>query len=230
MSVLLSDIINQAFEDLGVIRPGESVSAALSASALLVLTQRWALNCMEKTFGVQWYHQTFTLTAGTSAYTVGLAGSLTATAEPVQIVSWRSVSGNFESAGDVIGFEEFDAKWQNAHAEAAVLAKAVASDNAIPKGIRVAPVPATSPGSLILTYYAPMPAFSILSDAAPTQPGYQDFLHNDLAIALYPRYARAGAQSLQALGVNRQNALGIITALNARIQGLQQAPQVQQGG
>lgn len=104
---LVSDIINQAFEDLGVIRPGESISGSLQASAFLVLQQRWALNCLEKTFSTQWYHQTFVLTAGQSTYTVGMGGSLVATANPIQIVSWRSVSGGFESSGAVISFDEF---------------------------------------------------------------------------------------------------------------------------
>lgn len=230
MSVLASNIVDQAFEDLGVIRPGESVTSALQNSAFLVLQQRWALNMLEKTFGTQWYHQVFTLTAGTSVYTVGTAGTLAATADPVAIVGWRSASGNFESAGDIISFEEFDAKWQNSHAEASVLAKAVAADGGYPnKTIRVAPVPATSPGSLILDYYSQMAGFAILSDPAPVAPGYQDFLHNDLALALYPRYARATAISLQALAANRKNALEIITGLNARILGLQQAPPPQQG-
>lgn len=224
------ETIAQAFEDLGVIRAGETPSTALNNSAFLVAQQRWALNCAEKTFGTQWYHQAFTLTAGTSVYTVGTGGTLVATADPIQIVSWRSASGSFESAGDVISFEEFDQKWQNPNGESAVLVKAVAADGSVPsKIIRVAPIPAASPGSLILTYYALMAQPSIITDATPTAPGYRDFLHNDLAIALYPRYARAGAQSLQALAANRQNALGIITALNARIQGLQQAPPAQGG-
>lgn len=225
MTALASDIINQSFEDLGVIRPGETISSNLQNSAFLVLQQLWALNCIEKTFGTQWYHQTFTITAGTSVYTVGTGGSLASTADPVELVSWRSVSGSFESAGEIISFEEFDQKWQNINAESAVLAKAVASDGSVPsKTIRIAPVPASGPGSLILTYYALMPIMAILSDPAPTQPGYQDFLHNALAVELYPRYARTGAQSLQVLAANKQNALSVITALNARILGLQQAP------
>ena len=231
MSVLISDIIGLAFNDLGVTRPGETATTAMSTQALMILIQQWQLNSLEKTFGTNWYHQTFTLVAGTSVYTVGVGGTLVATADPVGIRSWRSVSGNFESAGDIISFDEFDQQWQNKNAESSVLAKAVASDASVPsKTIRVAPVPAASPGSLILTYYAQMPAFALLGDNAPTQPGYQSFMHNDLAIQLYPQYARAGAQSLQALAANRQAALGIITALNADIMGLVQAPAPQQQG
>jgi hypothetical protein len=230
MSVLWSQILDQAFEALGVIRPGESVTSSIQNSGFLVLQQVWASNCIEKTFGTQWYHQTFTLTAGTSVYTVGTGGTLVATADPVQIVGWRSVSGLFESAGPVISFEEFDAKWQNAHAESAVLVKAVAADGSVPsKTIRVAPVPATSPGSLILDYYALMAQPALLSDPSPTAPGYQEFMRNAVAIALYPQYARAGAQSLQALAANRQTALSLITGLNAQIHGLQQAPPPQAG-
>lgn len=229
MATLVSDIINQAFEDLGVIRPGETITGNLQASAFLALQQRWALNCLEKTFSTQWFHQTFGLNGGVSAYTVGIGGALAATANPIEIVSWRSVSVAFESAGDIISFEEFDAKWQNFYSEGSVLAKMVASDSGYPlKTIRVAPVPATPPGNLILTYYGVMTQFATVGDALAFAPGYEDFLHNDLALALYPRYARAGAQSLQALQGNRQNALQVITALNARINGLVQAPPPQQ--
>jgi len=226
MATLVSDIINQAMEDLGVIRPGESISGALQASAFLVLQQRWALNCLEELFSTQRYHQSFTLAAGTSVYTVAASGgSLTSTVYPIRIVGWRSVSGSFESSGQVVSFEEFEGKVANAFAESSVLAKMVAADGGYPlKTIRVFPVPATSPGSLILDYYGQMTQFAAVSDSLAFAPGYEDFLHNDLAVALYPRYARAGAQSLQALAANRQSSLGIITALNAAIQGKVQAP------
>jgi len=218
-----ANLIDQVFNQLGVTRPGESVSSPIQAAAFLSAQQRWALNCAEQSFTTAWYHQAFGLTGGVSAYTVGTGGSLTATANPIRITAWRSISGGFESAGDVISFEALEAQAQNTHAETSVLVKAMAADGAYPnKNIRVFPPPSGS-GTLILDYYGLMTQPSAVSDAVNFGPGYENFIVNDLAMELYPQYARQGAVSLQAIAANRQNALGVITALNARILGLQQA-------
>lgn len=224
MSTLVSDSINQTFEDLGVIRPGEAITSALQASAFLALKQRWALMSLEKTFTTAWYHQTFALTAGQQAYTVGVGGSLTATADPIGIIAWQSASGNFKTGGSVMSFEQMENIAKDALGSSSVLASAVAADGAVPsKNLRVFPTPAAG-ASLTLDYWGQMTQFATVGDALSFGPGYEAFLHNDLAIELYARYARQGATSLQALQANRQNALDIITRLNAQILGMQQAP------
>lgn len=229
---LVSDIINEAFEDLGVIRPGETITSALQASAFLVLQQRWALNSLERAFVNTIKHQTLTVTAGTSLYTFGTGGTLVATATPIRITGWASVSGAFRNGGRPVSHEEFALKVKDPIGGASVLITDLAADNAYPSiNVRVFPVPASSPGSLILDYWTVLTAFAAVSDSlAGLAPGYEEFLHNDLAIGLYPRYARAGAQSLQALVANASNAKGTIMALNASILGLQQAPAQGEGG
>jgi hypothetical protein len=226
MSLLVSDVINSAHEDLGSIRPGETLSSAVQQSSFLVLQQRWATMSLEKAFTTAWYHQIFTLTAGVTAYTVGVGGSLTSTADPLGIIAWQSVSGNFKNGGSIMSFEQMENYAKDAIGSSSVLAAAVAADGAVPsKNIKVFPTPASSPGSLALDYWGVMTQFSAVTDVVNFGPGYADFLHNDLAIALYPRYARTGGQTLTALAANRQNALDIITRLNATILGLQAAPQ-----
>ena len=124
-----------------------------------------------------------------------------------------------------MSFAQFHSMAKDPIASTSILAEAVAADGAVsPKNLKVWPTPAAAPGSLILDYWGAMTQLATVSDMLTFGPGYQDFMHNDLAIALYPRYARTGAQSMQALGVNRQNALDIITRLNAAIMGMQQAP------
>ena len=229
MATLVSDVINVAFNDLGVTRPGETVSSAIQAAAFYILQQRWALMSLEKLFTTAWYHQGFTLTAGVESYTVGTGGSLTATADPIGITAWRSESGNFKNGGSILSFEALDNLAKDAVGTQTVLAQAVAADGAIPsKNIKVWPTPAAGPGTLFLDYWGKMTQFATVGDSLNFGLGYEDFLHNDLAIALYPQYARTGAVSLQALGTNRQNALDIITRLNAGILGMQQAPPPQQ--
>lgn len=216
-------IINQALENLGVIRPAETISPDLLASCFLALQQRWDLMSLDQLFTYAWYHQQFAMTAGTSAYTVGLAGTLTATADPIRIVGWRSQSGNFSNAGTPISFEQFEANVKDPLSTTSVLAQVVAVDGQVPtKNIRVFPVPATSPGAMILDYFGKMVALATTGQTLSFGPGYEDFMHNDLAVLLYPRYARQGALSLQALNANRENALNLIRGLNASIQGLGQ--------
>lgn len=222
---LVSDIINQIFESLGVIRPGETITGALQASAFLVLQQRWAAVTLDRVFSNAVYHQQFPLTAGVTAYTVGTAGSLVATANPIAITAWQSISGNFKSGGSVVSFEEFDAKVSDPLGASSVLAQLVAADQAWPsKNIRVFPTPAAGPGNLVLEYTGQMTQLAAVTDALTFAPGYDHFLHWDGAVVMYPRYARTGAMSLQSLMKNAEDARNFIMSNNARILGLVPAP------
>lgn len=230
MSTLVSDVINEAFESLGVIRPGETITGNLQASAFLALQQWWEGVTVDRVFSNAVYHQQFSLAAGTTAYTVGTGGSLVATANPIAITAFTSISGNFRSGGVVISFEEFDAKVTDPLAASSVLAQVVAADQAWPsKNIRVFPTPATSPGALILEYTALMTQFAAVSDALAFGPGYANFLHWGLAELLYPRYARTGAMSIQAIQKNAADAKNFIMSNHARILGLVPAAPPQQG-
>lgn len=223
--MLVSDIINQAFEALGVIRPGEAVTTAIQTSAFLVLGERWALAQLDRAMSNQVFHQSFTLTAGTSIYTVGTGGSLVSTANPIRITGWASVSGNFRNGGSPMSFEEFAAKIKDPLGASTVLVQELAADNAAPPiNIRVFPTPAASPGALILDYFGQMTQFATVGDTLSFAPGYNEFLRTDLAMALYPQYARATALTMQALAQNLANAKNTIRALNAEILGLVQAP------
>jgi hypothetical protein len=229
VATLVSDIINAAFEDLGVIRPGESVSSAIQTSAFNLLNQRWASTSLERLMNNTVVHQTFTLTGGTSTYTLGTSGTLVATITPVRVISWASVqSSGFRNGGECISHETFAKQIKDPLAATSVLASAVAADNAYPViNLRIFPVPASFPASLILDYYGRLTAFTAVSDSlAGLAPGYEEFLRSDLAIAMYPRYARTGAMSLQSLQANAMQARKNIMELNASIAGLM--PQQQQ--
>ena len=152
-----------------------------------------------------------------------------ATADPIRITAWRSQSGNFANSGQCIPFEQFEATVKDPLSTTSVLAQVVAADGNIPsKNIRVFPVPATSPGALILDYFGKMTQFAAVSDALAFGPGYEQFIRKDLAITMYPAYARSGAITLQALTASRDAALNIIRQNNAAIQQLgAQAPPAQ---
>lgn len=228
----IANVIAGAFEDLGVIRPGESISGlAIETSAFLTLQERWALASLDRAFVNTIKHQTLTLTAGTSLYTFGTGGTLVATATPIRVTGWAQVLGNIRRGGVPISHEEFAATFKDELGSTSQFVSHLAADNAYPSiNIRVGPVPAASPASLILDYWSQMAQFAAVSDSlASLAPGYEVYLRNDLAIGLYPAYKRENSKSLEVLGTNAQNAKQTIMALNASILGLRQAPAPQQG-
>ncbi len=218
-----ADIIDQAFIDLGVIQPGEAITAAMLANAFAVINQLLSSWSAEDLMAFNWYQQVLTLTAGTSAYTFGAAGSLVSTARPVRIINWKSsISTNFANGGAVISFEEFRTKNQNPTGRRSVLAEMVAADQNYPAlNIEVFPTPDTSPGSLTLGYWGSITAFAATSTTVTLPDGYEEALHSNLAIALAPQYARVGGVTPE-LAALAQNSKAAIITKNAAILGKQQ--------
>lgn len=224
MATLVSDIIDQAFIDLGVIQPGETITAAMLANAFLVLKQMYSGWSADRLMAYLIYHQAFTLVAGTSKYTVGTTGSLVATARPVAITGWQSAIGNISTGGVVMNFDEFRAKYQNLTGKRSQLAEAVAADFLFPNiNIEVYPTPDTSPGTLTLDYYSPLVEFAATSTSLTLPDGYEAALHTNLALALAPQYARVGGVTPELLKA-AQDAKAFIVQKNAAILGLSQAP------
>lgn len=222
MATTVTNIIDMAFNDLGVTMPGETVSAGISGAAFLVFQQLMASLSVEQVMNYVFYHQIFTLTAGTSGYTVGTAGSLTATANPQRITGWQSVSGNFRNGGPIISFEQFHATVKDPIASRSILAQVVAADQLYPSiNILVWPTPDTSPANLQLDYYASLPTYSAVGDTVTLPDGWILMLHYQLALMLAPQYARVGGVP-ESLAADAQNAKAAIAAKNAAIIGLTQ--------
>ncbi len=224
MSTLVSDIITQSFVDLAVIQPGETISSDMQANAFLVLNQMWSQWSAERTMAYLVVHQTFTITAGTSKYTLGTAGTLVASARPVQVTGWSQGSGNFSTGGDVLGFDEFRSKTLNATGRRSVLAELMAADDGFPNiTIELFPTPDTAPGSLTLDFTTPLVAFPATSTSLTLPDGYEAALHFNLAVALAPQYARANGIT-QELAANAQNTKASIVQKNAEIIGIAPTP------
>jgi hypothetical protein len=226
MSVLVSDIINQAAVYIGLMRPGGTLTSLIQNDFLARLQAMWMSAGADELISNAWYHQSFTLTAGTASYTVGPAGSLSSTVSPSRIVGFQSVSGTFRSQGKVLSFQAFDEQVQDAIGSSAVLAQVVATDNAWPAaGLRVFPVPATGPGSLWLDYYGQMIALATTGqDITALAPEYQLFLWTNLAMLCYPIWARAGFDPTVLIGMAKM-AKDTITAKNRIILSAGTAPQ-----
>ena len=109
MSTLVSDVIDAAFGDLGLLPFSTTVNSVVQADAFARLNLLWAAWSTDETIGNGQYHQTLTLTAGTSVYTFGTAGTLVATATPIRIYGAQSLSpaGNFRNPVKIVSFAGF---------------------------------------------------------------------------------------------------------------------------
>ncbi len=225
MSVLVSELIDEAFIDLGVIQPGETISSSMLQNAFLMLKQMVSSLSTERAMNYVAQHQTFTLAAGTSIYTVGTAGSLASVAQAIMITAWNASFGNFSTGGQIISFDEFRAKTLNATARRSILPELVAADQAFPNiNLEVFPPPDVNPGTLRLDYFSPIPVFASTATSLTLPDGWELMLHSNLAVKLAPQYARTSGITPE-LAALAQNSKEAIMQKNAAILGLTQGPQ-----
>lgn len=224
MAITVAELINKSLVDLGVLRPGASPSTTIRDDCFTRLNEMWEGWGIDETLTNAQYHQTLTITAGTTAYTFGTGGTLVATALPIRVYGAQSVSGNFRNPVQVVSFKEFDSIVKDPVSSTSVLASILAADNANPSiNLRVFPVPATAPGSLVLDYWGAMTAFAAVGSTVAVAPAYEDALHWNLAMALLPQYGRVGVDAA-AIAANAAGSLAKIQNLTKSIMG-SSAPQ-----
>ena len=227
---LVSDIINQAFLDIGGYAVGETITGAEQTDAFLRLNQMLSSWSTEQLTCPDFQHEEFSLTAGTNLYTLGPAGSLVTSARVLRITGGQSVSGNFRSALKIMSFDQFAATIADPLSGATVLGEVLAVDGSFPSiNLRIHPMPAASPGGLWLDFWSAIAQFVTVGDTVTLPDGWQDALHFNLALRLYPQYARAGGID-PTLAANAQTTKGALNALNAQILGMMQAPPPPSGG
>lgn len=184
-------LINKSFQQIGVIQAGDDISStSMETDAFERLIQMIANWSNDKDMVNAWYHQTFSLTSGTPTYTLSVGGTLNATATPVRVTGWASVSGNFRNGGVPISHDEFAATFKDPIGTRSDLAAFVAIDNAVPMNVRIGPTPGSSPGSLILDYWAALTPPATITDTVAYAGGYEEAIYSNLAVILYPNYAR----------------------------------------
>ncbi len=248
MANLVSDLIDEAFIDLGMTQPGVSVSSATQLNAFRMLNQmllNWSAEGLT-VFGK--VLQTFALSAGTSAYTLGSGGSFATTGSlrAQKVIAWLATSGDMREGGAPLSMEEFGAACVAAQASlAALYAEAategvvttvpsplvapvpllVGCDTAFPLiNVRVFPQPSSSPGNLELAYWVPIVAFATVGDGLTgLPPGYEAAIHYNLAVQLAPQYSRTGGPD-QILAANAQNSKAAIVEQNRMITGAAAQP------
>lgn len=218
MSTTAGGIINEAFCDLGVIRPGEGVSATVMADCLMRLNQRLAAHSIEQLMAQTHVHTQYALQQGIVRYSMGVGGTFFTTSRPLKVTGWRANYGNFYSSGPVLTFDELQAASRDSLGSTTSIPSAVGADTAYPLiNVGVYPPPSSAAGTLELSYWAALTQFIASTDAVNLPDGWEDFLHWDLAVALLPRYGRQGVDPTVLLS-NAQQAKAKIADLNRSTQ------------
>ena len=229
MATLVSEIIQQAFEDLAVVQVGEAISTALQTSGFIRLNQMLASLSAEGATVFTQVLQTFALSSATTNYTVGPTGSLVTAKRAQKITSWKATSGAFVSGGPVLDITSFDAtaqalylKFSEAVLPFYVLPSviftgsqcplALGADSAYPL-INLRVYPATS-ALLELGYWTPVDQFTGVGQTVDLPSGWVDMLHWNLAVELFPQYERVGGLS-PALAAKAQDSKAVLIMQNA---------------
>lgn len=217
MSVIWNDLIDQAFVDLGVIRPGENITTTMRTAAQVLFNELLSSLSTEGAMAYQQIMQAFSLTAGTTNYTLGSGGNFATTGglRAMKVTAWRAYySGVLMGGGRVLSMEEFGTIAIQVAGELSAIPKAVAADTAYPLvNVRIFPPPSATPGTLELAYWTPITQIADFTVAVSLPDGWTDMLHFNLAISLAPQYARPG-QSLEILASNATNRKASIVSQN----------------
>jgi len=223
MANTVADLITEAMLDLNAIAPAETITTAEQTDAFMRLNQMLATWSNEQAMVYKVYHQSFALTAALATYTVGTAGSMVSTADPVRITGAAGVSGNFRSPCKLLSFDQFEAQVNDGQSTTAILPSVVAADNAYPSiNIKVWPTPSAG-GNLLLDYWAALTAFSAVSDVISMPPGYENAIQSNLALLLYPQYGtRTTDNRLASIAAMAKSSKDAIIAKNAAIFGMGQ--------
>lgn len=221
---VVDQIIYPAFQDLGVIEVGATISSTIRDAAFDLLNRGIDGLSAEQVISQACYHQQFVLTAGLVNYTLGTTGSLVTAARPVRATGWSSSYLNFRNGGSMLSIEALHEKVKDQLGSAAYLLTDVGADQNYPNiNLRVFPVPAIAI-ALEVDFYSLIAQFATVNDATTGLPdGYVQLYRTMLALALYGQYARVAKQSLEFIAGQYQSAKSQIVTKNAAILGIGQA-------
>jgi hypothetical protein len=210
-----NELIDGAFTDIGTVQPGESITTAMRTHAQGLLNQ--LLSSLSTEGATVYTHKTYStiLQAGTVAYTVGSGGSLNAGERVQRLTWWRAYyAGVLHSGGPVLSLDQFGAVAKQADGAVKPIPDAVGADTAYPLlNMRLFPPPSVSGGTLEVGGWVPLAAISDFT-VTPTLPaGWELMIRLQLALLLYPTYARQGGIP-QELAANAMNAKAAIVNQN----------------
>ncbi len=216
-------IIVPAFQDLGVIEVGATISATVRDAAFELLKRGQDGLSAEQAISQACYHQLFLLTPGVYAYTLGTTGSLVATARPVRATGWTSSYLTFRNGGQMQSIEAMHEKVKDGIGTSSYVVSEVGADQNFPNiNLRVWPPPSVA-SVFEVDYYSFIAPFAAVTDVTTGLPdGYVDMYRTMLAQMLYGQYARVAKQSLEWIAGQHQSAKSKVATKNAAILGIGQ--------
>jgi hypothetical protein len=230
-----ADLINEALADIGAAAgPGQTISTTAQTDAFLRLQQMldaWSVDPLLALYQVQ--HGSFPFTANSYAYTLGNGGTFSIAAAPVRVTGGSSVYtlgslGIFRRPMRLISIDEFAKEVSDPGASVGLLPSILGADRAFPSiNLRVWPTPTSATASIELNWWTVIPAPVNVTDTVTMPPGFQLAIQKNLALRLYPQYARERgidpvlqADATYTMGLIRQ----VNQAMLAEGQPAQQAP------
>jgi hypothetical protein len=198
--MLVSDLITAAFEDVGLIQVGETITAAIQTDAfnrLNPLLDQLSAEGLTVPYQVA---QTFNLQPATVAYTLGASGTFqtSGSLRALKVTSWRAFfQGVLHSGGRVLSLAEFGEQAKQILGEQSAIPGIVGADTAYPNlNVRVFPPPSSPAGSLELVYLTPLLNFFAAGDTINLPHGWILLLRSYLARDLFPQYGRPSTKDV----------------------------------
>jgi len=211
-----NDIIDRAFENLGVTQVDETITTAMRTNAQKRLNALLSSISTEGLMAYQQISQQFPLIPNVDAYSVGIGGSFATVGRPLRITAWRAYyTSVLRSGGPVLSLAEFGAAAQSMIGEQSAIPKILGADTAYPAiNLRIFPPPSANAGTLELDYWIPVAQVTDFTVATGLPDGWERMLHFNLAVDLYPQYPRQGGIPPE-LAANAQNSKASLVSQNA---------------
>lgn len=186
-----ADIINEAVADIGALAAGQGISPSAQADGFLRLGQlidSFSGDPLLALFEVQ--HGNFALTAGLIAYSLGPSGSFVTSVFPVRVTGASAFNGNFRAPMRLVSFDQFAKEAANPRGAQATLPYLLGADTAWPNiNLKVHEPPLV--GSTIeLHYWISLTQPTSVAQTVSLPAAFQRAIVKNLAVTLYPQYAR----------------------------------------
>ena len=231
--------INLALRDLGNnLFPGQTPSPDVSTEAL---------NVSNEILG-SWSHEgllvpthavtSFSLTAGTSSYTLGAGATWNTSGLAIKVKGALASLGNFQGGVQVMPMGKFEASIQNGLGRTAVLPSKMGIDKSAPtRNVMVWPIPNSSSATILLTYWLPLALLVNLTDTLSfAEPAFELALRNELTNRMANSFRSPVTEAMAAAAQSSKAALATVDPsepasaaeiAQATAQPQQQAPQAQ---
>jgi hypothetical protein len=214
--MLVSDLIDMAMLDLGAVAAAEGLTSAEQTDAfnrLNLIVDQWS---REELTAYLIVHGSYALVGGTANYTLGTGGSFVTAAAPMRVTSARAFSGSFSGPLKLLSFAELDEIARDTLGETAAIPEMLAADQGWPTiSLRFHPTPAGSATAQI-EYWTAFSQFATIGDTVNLPPAFTAALQKNLALHLFPQYARPGTTVDLVAGLAQSTKASIVD-LNTRV-------------